>query len=173
MLAGFGMSIAVSLLCLFAAGVTELIPLSAGLLFIASLMTWVPIREEHGLLFAVLEFIVVSGLALLISRKSVWTYLYILMFGWYGPLRYSLRRRISDRFLTIMLRLLIFNALTAAGLAFADLVLGINARTLIPWAPVWAIIAVLEGAFLAYIVLYRLFTYIFDSSLRSKLLPRR
>ena len=173
MLAGFGMSAAVSLLCLFAAGVTRLIPLSIALLFIASLMTWVPIREEHGLLFAVLEFLLVSGLALIISRRSPYTYLYIFMFGWYGPLRWGLRRAISDRLLTVLIRLLIFNVITACGLAFARYVLGFDAHTLIPWAPIWAVIAVLEGAFIVYIALYRLLSYIFDSSLRSKLLPRR
>ena len=173
MLAGFGMSTAVSLLCLFAAGVTGFVPLSAALLFFASLMTWVPIREEHGMLFALLEFGLVSGLALLISRRSPYTYLYIFMFGSYGPLRYRLRRTMGDRALSVLIRLLIFNFKAACGVAFMQYVLNYDPHTLIPWAPVWAVIAALEGTFAAYIVLYRLFTYIFDSALRSRLLPRR
>ena len=173
MLAGLGMSIAVSLLCLFAAGVTWIVPLSALCLFVASLMIWVPIREEHGLLFAVIEFVIVGGVAFLISRKSVYTYLYLLMFGFYGILRYLLRTRISDRFLTLLLRMLYFNVMSAVLVALAQYALGIDVMSFIPQIPVWLVIALMEAVFAAFIVLYRFFSYLFDSAIRNKLLPRR
>lgn len=173
MLAGLGMSVAVSLLMLFAAGVAPYIAISAVCLFVASLMTWIPLREEHGLLFAIVKFVVVSCGAVLISRTSVWTYLYILMFGAYGIIRWQLCRKIEDRLLTVLIRLLIFNVLAAAGLAFARFVLGFDASTLLPDVPVYIKVPALEVGFLLYMLLYRFFTYFFDSALRSKLLPRR
>ena len=173
MLAGLGMSIAVSLLCLFAAGVTDLLPVSAVCLFVASLMIWVPIREEHGLLFAVIEFVIVGGLALLISRRSVYTYLYLLIFGCYGIIRYLLRTRIRDRFMTVLLRLLYLNLMSAAAIALLRYVLKVDAMSFIPGVPVWLVIAIMEAVFVVYIILYRFFTYLFDSAVRNKLLPRR
>ena len=173
MLAGLGMSVAVSLLMLFAAGISPYIAVSALCLFVASLMTWVPLREEHGLLFALIKFAAVSGGALLISRSSVWTYLYILMFGAYGMIRWQLCRKIEDRLLTVLIRLLIFNVLAAIGLAFALYVLGFDASTLLPGVPMYIKVPAIELGFLVYMLLYRFFTYFFDSALRAKLLPRR
>lgn len=173
MLAGLGMSIAVALLCLFAAGVTFIVPLSAVLLFIASLMIWVPIREEHGLLFAVIEFVIVGGIALLISRRSVYTYLYLLMFGGYGIVRFLLRTRVRDRLLTILIRLLYLNLMSAVGVALAQYALGIDVMSYIPTVPVFLVIVIMEAVFVAFIILYRFFTYLFDSAIRNKLLPRR
>lgn len=173
MLAGVGMSIAISLLMLFCAGVTSLIPISALCLFIASLQTWIPIREEHGLLFAVLTYLISGGAALLIARSSVWTYLYIGLFGYYGIARWLLRRRLEDRFLTVLIRLLIMTAVTLLGLVFARLVLGLDPYALLPDVPPYLIAAALIAAFAVYMLLYRLFALFFDSYLRSRLLPRR
>lgn len=173
MLAGLGMSIAVSLLCLFAAGVTDILPVSAACLFVASLMIWVPIREEHGLLFAVTEYVLVGGISLLISRRSVYTYLYLLIFGGYGIVRYLLRTKLSDRFMTLLLRMLYFNIMSAAAVALARWALGVEAMSFIPGVPVWLVIAIMEAVFIVFIALYRFFTYLFDSAVRNKLLPRR
>lgn len=172
MLAGVGMSIAISVLMLFTAGVTRIIPISALCLFIASLQTWIPIREEHGLLFSVLAYVISGGVALIISR-TVWTYLYLLLFGSYGFIRYILRRAIDDRFLTVLIRLLYLTALALAGLVFARLALGLEPQEFLPALPPYIMAAALIIGFGAYIFLYRLCTLFFDSYLRSKLLPRR
>lgn len=172
MAAALVMSIAVSVLMLFVAGVTRLMPVSAVCLFVASLMTWVPIREEHGVLFASVKFALVSGLSLLICR-GLWTYLYILIFGWYAFIRVALRKRIGDRLLTVLLRLLIFNVMAAVGVAAAQYVFRYDVMLFLPGLPIWATIAIFEAGVLVYIALYRLFTYTFDSVLRNLLLPRR
>lgn len=172
MAAALVMSIAVSLLMLFAANVTSLIPVSALCLFTASLMTWVPIREEHGYFFAAVKFVLAGGLALLIC-PGLYTYLYLLMFGWYAFVRYFLRTRMNDRFLTVLIRLLLFNVLTAMGVAFAQFVLKLDVMVFFPGVPAPLVIAILEAVFTVFMLLYRLFTYIFDSALRNLLLPRR
>ena len=173
MLAGLGMSIAVAVLMLFAAGVTYIYPLSALCLFVAALMIWVPIREEHGLIFAVAEYVIVSGVSLLISRSSVFTYLYVLIFGHYGIVRFLLRRKLRDRLMTVLIRLLIFNLLAAIGLAVARYGLGYDIMTFLPDIPLYIIIPILEAGFLVFMALYKLFSYLFDTTLRSALLPRR
>ncbi|MBO4563038.1 MAG: hypothetical protein J5772_05455 [Clostridia bacterium] len=173
MLAGLGMSAAISLLMLFAAGVVRPIALSAACLFLASLMTWVPIREEHAYLFASIEYAFVSGAALIICRGSVWTYLYILLFGAYAIIRFYLRTHIDDRFLTVLIRLLIFNVMSAVGLAFAQFVLHYDAMTLVPHLSVYAVFGIVQGIFIVFMLLYKFFAYLFDSALRNILLPRR
>lgn len=171
MAAALGMSVAVSVLCLFAANVS-IVPVSALCLFIASVMTWVPIREEHGYLFAAINYVLVTGVSLLICR-GLFTYLYILIFGNYAFVRLWLRQRTDDRFLTILIRMLYFNVLTAVGLAFVQYVLNIRVMQLIPGVSVYLFAGALELFFAVYIMLYRLFTYVFDSAIRNKLLPRR
>ena len=173
MAAGMGMGAAVALLMLFAAGVTKLIPVSALCLFVASLMTWVPIREERGALFSLILYVFVSLVSLLISRSSVYTYLYILLFGHYGLVRFILRVKLDDRFLTILIRLFIFNLLSAAGLAVCEFIVGYDVMTLVPELSVFAVFGIMQGCFIVYMLLYRFFTYLFDSALRSLLLPRR
>ena len=172
MAAALVMSIAVSLLMLFVAGVTSLIPVSAVCLFTASLMTWVPIREEHGYIFAAIKFALVSGLSLLIC-PGLWSYLYILMFGWYAFTRMALRRKIKEHGLTVLIRILILNVMAGIGLAAAQFIFRYDVMMYFPGVPVWAVIAIFEGGIIVYMVLYRFFTYTFDSALRNVLLPRR
>lgn len=172
MAAAMGMSAAVSLLMLFAAGVTGFAPLSALCLFIAAVMTWVPLKEEHGYLFAFIEYAFVSIVAVIISRRSIYTYLYVLLFGSYGIVRLFLNTRLGDKTMSVLLRLLWLNLLSAAGIAFAQFVLRYDlmvATTL----PVWALILIIEASFGAFMLLYRFTVRFFDSVLRNILLPRR
>ncbi|MCR5808893.1 MAG: hypothetical protein K6G56_04965 [Clostridiales bacterium] len=173
MLAALGMSIAVSLLMLFAAGVTSSVILSALCVFVASLMTWVPIREENGLIVSAIEFGVVTAVSLLICRRSVYTYLYILLFGNYALVRFYLRTHVRDWLMTALLRMLFFNVMTAIGIAFAQYVLGYDVMTLVPRLSVWAAFGIVEGIFILFMLIYNFFSYLFDSALRTKLLPRR
>jgi len=172
MAAAMGMSAAISLLMLFAAGVTRFIPLSALCLFVASVMTWIPLKEEHGYLFAAMEYVFVCAVAIVIARRSVYTYLYILLFGSYGIVRLFLNTRLGDKPMSVLLRLLWLNVLTAAGLAFAQFVLRYDAMVETT-LPVWALILITEAAFGAFMLFYRLAVRFFDSVLRNVLLPRR
>lgn len=172
MAAALGMSIAVSVLCLFAASVTEIIPLSAVCLFFASLMTWIPVREEHGYIFAAIKFTAVTAISLIIC-PGIYTYLYILIFGNYAPLRLFLRTRLDDRFLTVLLRMLYFNLLVCIGLAVTQFILHYDVMMFIPGIPVYIPVAALEVGFIVYMLLYKFFSYLFDSALRNKLMPRR
>lgn len=172
MAAAVGMSAAVSLLMLFAAGVTRFVPLSALCLFAAAVMTWVPLKEEHGFLFAFIEYVLVSVIAIVISRRSLYTYLYALVFGSYGIVRLFLNMRLGDKTMSVLLRLLWLNLLAAVGLAFAEFVLRYDpmvATTL----PVWALILIMEASFGAFMLLYRFAAGFFDSALRNVILPRR
>lgn len=173
MAAAIGMSAAVALLMLFTAGISRLVPISAVCLFVASLMTWIPLREERGYLFAGLEYAVVSLLAALISRSSVYTWLYILLFGHYAIIRYFLRTHIEDRVSTVFIRYLIFNALTAGGLAFSKFVLGNDLTLYLQGMPVFWEIVILEAIFTVFMLLFKLFALLFDSAIRNFLLPRR
>ncbi|MBR4659648.1 MAG: hypothetical protein IKP26_10370 [Clostridia bacterium] len=171
MAATIGMSAAVSILCLFAANIAPA-PLSVLCLFVASLMTWIPIREEHGFLFAAVEYALVTGVTLLICR-GIWTYLYIGVFGPYAFLRLFLGIHVRDRLLTVLIRLLVFNIIAAIGAAAARYLLQYDLMQFVPGFPPYLLVGAMELFFIVYMGLYHLFTYIFDSSLRNKLLPRR
>ncbi|MBO4384190.1 MAG: hypothetical protein J5854_02060 [Clostridia bacterium] len=171
--AGTGMSLAVSLLMLFAASMVKSVFIKGLCLFVASLMTWIPLREEKGYLFALIEYVLTSGLALLIARSSIATYLYILLFGHYAVVRYFVRTHITDRIITILVRFLVLNALLAGGIALADRVFGISMQSLLPNMSVFRIIAVLEAMLAAFMLLFKIFSMLFDSALRNILMPRR
>lgn len=171
--AAIGMSAAVALLMLFAASITRLVPISVLCLFVASLMTWIPLREERGYLFAGVEFAAVSLLSIAISRTSVYTWLYVLLFGHYAILRFFLRTHISDRISTVFIRFLVFNAMTAAGLAFAKYVMGVDLTLYLQGIPVFREIVIIEAVFAVFMLLYKLFALLFDSVFRNFLMPRR
>ena len=173
MAAAAGMSAAVALLMLFSAGITRFAALSVVCLFVASLMTWIPLREESGYVWALLEFASVTLLSLLISRGSVYTYLYILLFGPYAIERYFLRTHIGDRLLTVLIRFLILNVMAASGIAFAEFVLEIDVLSYLPETTVLFQIGLLEGAFGIFMLLFKVFSLLFDSVIRNVLLPRR
>jgi|GEM_PF-3014689 len=172
MFAAVGMGLAVALLMLFAANVTPHVWLSIICLFVASVMTWVPAREDHGLLYGLITYVVTSGLALLICR-GVYTYLYVLLFGNFGLMLLVLRRYIQDKLLRVLVLLLYCNVMIAAGVAFAAYVLYYDVRTFIPELPLWAIILIAEGGLCVYFLLYRICTDLFDTHCRKALLPRR
>lgn len=172
MLTAAVMSTAVSLLMLFAASICPVVPVCCVCLFVASIMTWVPVREENGYLFALIAFLVTSGAALLICG-GIYTYLYILLFGHFGIVYYFLRRRVQDDVLRWMLVLLYCNVMTAIGLALAQYVFGYDLQTLTPWFPVWALILILEAAFAVFCVLYHFCCDLFDTHVRKAILPRR
>ena len=173
MLAVIGMGTAVAVLMLFAAGVCPWAPVSAVCLFTASLMTWVPLREERGYVFALIEYVLVTGVSLLISRQSIYTYLYIALFGHYAVVRFFLLSNLNDRFLTVLIRLLFLNLMAAAGIAFAEYVLGMELETLLPRVSVFILIGVLQGVFLVFMLLYKIFAMLFDSLIRNFLIPKR
>ncbi len=171
--AAIGMSAAVALLMLFAASISPIVPVSILCLFVASLMTWIPLREEQGYLFAGIEFAAVSLLSIVICRSSIYTWLYILLFGHYAIVRFFLRTHMFDRVATVFIRYLILNAMTAAGLAFAQYVMGIDLTLYLQAIPVFWEIVIMEAAFSAFMLLFKLFALLFDSAIRNFLMPRR
>ncbi len=172
MLAAAGMSTAVALLMLFAANVLKSPVLSAICLFIASVMTWVPLREDSGYVFAGASFMLTSVIALLICGGP-FTYLYIMLFGHYGIAYLFARQHIEDDLLRWLVMLLYANLFIAGGLAIASYLFYYDVRTLAPELPVWAIILIMEVGLVIFGVLYHFCCDLFDTHARKVLLPRR
>lgn len=168
-----GMSAALALLLLYAASVIPSPAVSAVCLFFASVMTWIPLREEQGFLWGAIEFAAVSLIALLITRGNVFSWLYLGMFGHYAIIRYFLRTRIGDRLLTVLIRFIILNALAALGLVLLQYVLHEDLTRILPNLSVFWLIALLELIFAVYMALFKVFSLLFDSLLRNVLFPRR
>ena len=172
MFAAVGMSAAVALLMLFLAGVVGLAPVSAICLFIAAVMTWVPVREESGTLFAFIKYALVSALSILIC-PSPYAYLYVLLFGHFGIAYYFLRRRVADDLLRWLLLLLYCNVMIAIGLALAQYVFSYDVQTFIPDMPIWMIILLTEAGLIVFVVVYHFCCDLFDTHIRKAILPRR
>lgn len=174
LLAATVMSGAVSLLMLFSASLTAGNAPVASCLFllVASVMTWIPAREWHGLLAAGIEYAVVSAAALLICGSSVFTLLYIAFFGHYALIKLLLDR-FADAFLRVILKLLCFNMLAAISLVLCEFAFGYDILTFVPTLPMWVLVPAIELFFLVYDPIYSLLCRLFDTHLRQKLLPRR
>lgn len=174
MYASVAMSATVSVLLLFLAYVLkDSIVLSALCLFFAAVMTWIPMREEHGGAFAIISFVIASVVSVLITGASVWSLLYALLFGHFGIIRFYVDTRLSDKLMRMLTKLLYCNAFTALGIGIAQFAFGTDLMTFYPGFPIWAIILVLEVAFVIFDRLYCLSCTLFDTHIRKFILPRR
>ncbi len=167
------MGATVSALMLFIASLTKSAALSVICLFVASLMTWIPVREEHGIAVAALQFVVVSLFAYLVCGSSPYTYLYILFFGHYAIGKLVIERYLRDKIMMSIVKLLYFNAFAAAGVALCVYAVGIDVLTLVPAIPLFALLIVCEVGFVAFDLLFGLVCGLFDTHLRRILLPRK
>ena len=139
---------AMSLLCMY---LSSIIPfLSITLLFLSSVFVMGLLMEEEVAL-SFMMFAVVSGLSLLLMPLTK-ALPYIIFFGHYGIGKYLIEKRIKDKVVRYVLKLIYFNvALVLAYLFVRSLFLSDIEGT---GLPLWAIIVIAEAAFIIYDFLF-------------------
>ena len=144
-----------------------------GFLFLASLVIWIPLGERNGLLPALLCYLATAAVTFLIVPNKLYFALYAGFFGLYGFIKLGVDTVIGDRIIAFIIKLIIMNAIAAAGVYFGSKIIGQNVFSLIPEYPIFLMILVTEAAFIAYEILYSLLIRLFDEHLRTVIIPRR
>lgn len=147
-----------------------------GLLFLASLVIWIPLNERGGVLSAILCYLATAGVTFLIVPNKLYAGVYLIFFGLYGFLKLGLDSLIPDRIIAFIVRLIVVNGIAVLVVLIGGMILGQSVFAMIPENydyPLYIAIPALELAFAAYELLYTFCISMFDSHLRDKIIPRK
>lgn len=165
------MSTALGVVALYASSVLP--SLKAACLFVAGLVVWIPLNEERGLFYALLTYAATAAVAFLIVPSKAIFGLYLVYFGCYGIIKYAIDRRIHDRILSMIFKLIISNAIVASAIFIVITLFDFDIIAMLPYIPEWIMICILEILFIAYDFIYGFFTRFFDSNIRNHIIKRR
>lgn len=143
------------------------------LLFLASVVLWIPLNERGGVPYAILCYIATALLSLLLIPNKLYPLAYALFFGLYGFIKLGVDNLVHDRIIAFALKLLLMNALAAALIWLGGLVIKQDPFSLLPEYPLYAIIIVMEAAFIVYELAFTFCISFFDARLRGLLYPRK
>ena len=143
------------------------------LLFLASVVLWIPLNERGGVPFAFLCYIATGLLSLLLIPNKLYPLAYALFFGIYGFIKLGVDNLVHDRIIAFVLKLLIMNALAAVLIWLGGLIVKQDVFSLLPEFPLYAIIIAMELAFIVYELVYTFCIGFFDARLRDLIIPRK
>lgn len=146
------------------------------LLFISSLMIWIPIKERGGLLYGFLTYIATSVLSYLLIPDKLYAGIYVSFFGLYGFIQLGAEKLTKKKVFSFLLKFLCCNLLIGIafelGCLYFDLDITIAALLSSLKLPLYALIIILEAAIIAFIFLYLFCTGVFDRELRKLIIKR-
>lgn len=168
------MSTALSVLCMYVASLTNIS--RAAMLFLASLMVWIPLREKGGVLYGFLCYIATAALSFLLIANKLYCCCYLMLFGLFGFIQLAFDSLTRNRVLSFILKLLCCSLLCMlmlwAGSQLFDLDITLMKKMSEFGIPLWAFILIVEAALSLAILLYGFCTRVFDNNLRKKLVKR-
>lgn len=138
------------------------------LYFITSVFAAALIVEDQPLM-AVLMYIFVSLLGLLIVPSLAAVLPYVLLFGHYGLGKFFIERRVKDKPIAYVLKLLYFNVCMAGifFLASSFIFTGFMAKL-----PLWALIVIIQVAFVIFDYIYSKTVRFYVERIRTKLVRK-
>lgn len=146
------------------------------LLFISSLMIWIPIKEQGGLLYGFLTYLATSALAYLLIPDKLYAGIYAVFFGLYGFIQLGADKLTKKKVFSFLLKFLCCNLLIGIafelGCLYLDLDITIAALLSSLKLPLYALIIIIEAAIIAFILLYLFCTGVFDRELRKLIIKR-
>lgn len=143
------------------------------LLFLASLVIWIPLNERGGLPIALLCYLATTLLAFILIPNKLYPLAYALFFGLYGFVKLGVDNFVQDRLIAFALKLIIMNILAAAFIYFGGLILKQSVFSLIPDYKLFAVVIVIEAALIVYEIAYSLCIRVFDERLRDVIIHKR
>lgn len=165
------MSTSIGVLCLYAASVLSTMRLA--LLFLSSLVIWIPLNERKGFLYGLLCYIATGMLSFFIVPDKLYPMAYLAFFGLFGFLKLGLDTLISDKFAALVLRIIVCNILVGAIIFLLGHFFEIDIFTMLPELPIWLIVAVIEILLVAYELIFTMCIHAFDRNLRKHIIGKR
>ena len=164
------MCIALTVLSLYAAAVLPTMRIACW--FISSVFVYI-LCAEQAYFSALLVYAASTALAFLIlpSRMALIPYAFLL--GHYGIFKTFLDERLGDRFVGSLLKLLYCNLFFALAVLLAVFVMKYDLSALTLPVPLWAVVPLLQIAFLLYDFLYFTCQKFYLAHIRNAVIPRR
>ena len=162
---------ALTLLCLYAVAV---LPGGRAVFYFLSSVFVYALCCEGAYATALLSFAATAGLSFLLLPDKTVAVAYALLLGHYGIFKTGLDSHLSSKGLGLLAKLLYCNVFTAVGVYLAVVVMAQDILAALPsWLPLWGLIAGAQVFFILYYILYGLAQKIYETRLRSVLVPRR
>ncbi|MDD7489214.1 MAG: hypothetical protein PUK25_05995 [Clostridiales bacterium] len=165
------MSTALSVLFLYAASILNTSRLA--LLFLTSLLLWIPLNEKKGFFYAFLSYAATALLSFLIIPDKSFCAAYASVFGAYCFIKFVCDK-IPSKLFAFLIKLIGCNLLAGILLLVAVFLMNMDIIALIDSYAVeyWVVVLIAEAAFSAFILLYDFLARVFDKELRRKLVNR-
>lgn len=166
------MCAALSVLSLYASAVLPTAKLA--FYFLSSVFVYM-LTAEEAYAGALISFLASALLSFVLLPDKLYLAPYVALLGHYGIFRTWLDRRLGDRLLGFLLRMLYCNLATAAGILSAVYVFQFDLAAfgaLLPF-PSWVAIPALEAGFALFDFLYWICQKIYEERIRTYLVPRR
>ncbi|MBR5947884.1 MAG: hypothetical protein IKZ82_04425 [Clostridia bacterium] len=143
------------------------------LLFLASVVIWIPLNERGGIVSAIICYLATALLSFLLIPNKLYPLAYALFFGLYGFIKLGVDGAVHDRFIAFALKLILMNALAAAVIWLGSLIIKQDVFSLLPDYPLYAVMIAMEVALILFELAYTFCIGIIDSRLRSILISRK
>ncbi|MBR4435361.1 MAG: hypothetical protein IKS90_04610 [Clostridia bacterium] len=143
------------------------------LIFLASLVIWIPINERGGLPVALVCYLATAVLTLILIPNKLYPLGYALFIGLYGFVKLGVDNFVRDRIMAFALKLIIMNLLGAAIIWLGGLILKQSVFSLMPDYKLAVVVIVIEAVFIVYEIVYSLCVRVFDERLRDVIIPKR
>lgn len=161
---------ALTVLCLYAVCVLPWSKIAC--CFLSSLFIYI-LACEGAYFYAFASFAATAALSFFILPQKEILFVYVILLGHYGIYKAWADMHIKDGFIRFLSKILYCNVFCALGLLILLRVLSYDVSSMLPAWGVWVLVLALEGAFIAYELLYGICVRIYNASLRNQLLPRR
>lgn len=146
------------------------------LMFFASLMIWIPIKEKGGVLYGILTYFATALLSYFLVSDKLFVGTYVVFFGIFGFIQLGFDRLAKSKVISFLLKFFCCNLLI--GLSFElgclcfDLDITLSSFLSSFNIPLYALIIILEVVIIGYILLYSICTKVFDDELRKLIVKR-
>lgn len=165
------MTTALGVLFMYAASIVPSGKLA--LLFLSSVVIWIPLNERGGIVTAAVCYLATAILSLLLIPNKLYPLAYALFFGLYGFIKLGVDSAVQDRFIAFILKLIIMNILAAALIWLGGLIIKQDVFSLLPDYPLYIVIIAIEAAFILFELVYTFCISIIDTRLRGILISKK
>ncbi|MBQ9833025.1 MAG: hypothetical protein IJO48_04750 [Clostridia bacterium] len=164
------MTVALTVLCVYAAAVLP--TMRAVAYFISSLFVYVLVCEKaYGA--AVLSYIASAVLSFVLIPDKIAILPYVLLLGHFGIFKVFIDRKITDKFVGFVFKLIYCNVFTLIALLLIMYVFNISDFVISVEIPLWVIITAAQVIFVVFNYVYTLCQQFYDTRLRSVIVSQR
>lgn len=164
------MAVALTVLSLFSASVLPWSKIAC--CFLSSVFVYV-LATEGLYTFALLSYLASAALAYLLLPDKSPCYAYIALLGHYGIFKTFIDRKMKDKVLRFIFKLMYCNAFTLISIFLVCFIMKMDLSVMLPDWKLWIILAALQAAFIGFDLLYSLCCRFYDTVIRNAILPRR